>query len=71
MYVACQVMGMNHPAAHTRDLALFLPFRKTLRSGTMIPLGTLVSQVLRRQIGYGFEHPVRHVSKSSSPRLQG
>jgi RNA exonuclease 4 len=52
-------MGISHPAINTRDIALFLPFRKTLRTKSMIPLPTLVNRLMARSVGYVFEDPVR------------
>lgn len=55
-----QVMGLSHPAIDTRDTALFLPFRRSLRykSNVMVPLVTLVNQLMARNIGLHGEHPV-------------
>lgn len=54
-------MGLSHPAIDTRDIALFLPFRRSLRvrANQMIPMITLVTQLLGRNIGLHGEHPVR------------
>lgn len=55
-----QVMGLSHPAIDTRDSALFLPFRRTLRHkpNNMIPLATLMNQFMGRTIGQHGEVPV-------------
>ncbi|THH32323.1 hypothetical protein EUX98_g1852 [Antrodiella citrinella] len=47
------VMGLSHPAIDTRDTALFLPFRKSLKSksSALIPLATLMHRLMNRQIG--------------------
>ncbi|KAI0702470.1 hypothetical protein BC835DRAFT_1411025 [Cytidiella melzeri] len=54
------VMGLSHPAIDTRDIALFLPFRRSLRvrANQMIPLVNIVTQMLGRNIGLHGEHPV-------------
>ena len=53
-------MGLSHAAIDTRDLALFLPFRRTLRHkpNVMVPLVTLVDQFMGRNIGLHGEVPV-------------
>jgi RNA exonuclease 4 len=53
-------MGLSHPAIDTRDVALFLPFRRSLRvrANQLIPLANLVTQMLGRNIGLHGEHPV-------------
>lgn len=68
-----QVMGLSHPAIDTRDTALFLPFRRSLRyrPNTMVPLVTLVSGFMARTIGQHGEQPVctsQAVSMSYSDR---
>ncbi|TCD70078.1 hypothetical protein EIP91_005060 [Steccherinum ochraceum] len=47
------VMELSHPAIDTRDTALFLPFRKSLKykSHAVVPLNTLVLKLMNRQIG--------------------
>ncbi|KAH8100513.1 hypothetical protein BXZ70DRAFT_907203 [Cristinia sonorae] len=47
------VMGLSHPAIDTRDAALFLPFRKSLKykPHVIIPLATLMQLLMNRQIG--------------------
>ncbi|KAI0343939.1 hypothetical protein BDW22DRAFT_1419045 [Trametopsis cervina] len=56
------VMGLSHPAIDTRDVALFLPFRRSLRvrATHVVPLVALVNQLLARNIGLHGEHPVEH-----------
>jgi RNA exonuclease 4 len=54
----CQVMGLKHPASHTRDVALFLPFRKSIGSKHSIPLPQLIQHFMNRRIGPSFENPV-------------
>lgn len=48
-----QVMGLSHPAIDTRDIALFLPFRRSLRvrPNVQVPLVTLVNSFMGRNIG--------------------
>ncbi|KZT19388.1 hypothetical protein NEOLEDRAFT_1183427 [Neolentinus lepideus HHB14362 ss-1] len=54
------VIGTSHPAIDTRDVALFLPFRQTLRSKKMISLPTLVDRLMARNIGAGYEDPLEN-----------
>ncbi|KAH9835797.1 uncharacterized protein C8Q71DRAFT_797322 [Rhodofomes roseus] len=56
------VMGLSHPAIDTRDIALFMPFRRSLRSrpNIMIPLMTLVNRFMGRHIGLQGEVPVEN-----------
>ena len=53
-------MGLSHPAIDTRDTALFLPFRRTLRvrANVMLPLRTLVNALMGREFGLHGENPV-------------
>jgi RNA exonuclease 4 len=51
-------MDLKHPASHTRDVALFLPFRKSLGLKQSIPLPQLIQQFMNRRIGASFENPV-------------
>lgn len=55
-----KVLGLSHPALRTRDLALFRPFRKKLRSKSAISLPTLVHLFMGRNIGMDYENPVSH-----------
>lgn len=52
--------GLSHPAIDTRDVASFVPFRKTLgyKSSQTVPLKTLVNKFMGRDIGHGYEHPL-------------
>ena len=54
-------MGLSHPAIDTRDVALFMPFRRSLRSrpNVMIPLMTLVERFMGRHVGLHGDDPVR------------
>jgi RNA exonuclease 4 len=52
-------MGFSHPAIDTRDTALFLPFRKTLKAKKLVPLPDLVRYFMARKMGGSFEDPVR------------
>ncbi|KAI0728598.1 hypothetical protein C8Q72DRAFT_364994 [Fomitopsis betulina] len=54
------VMGLSHPAIDTRDVALFMPFRRSLRSRphVMIPLMTLVNRLMGRHIGLHGDDPI-------------
>jgi len=59
-------MGLTHPAIDTRDLALFLPFRRSLRykSTTMVPLDTLINRLMGRHIGLHGEIPLEQARAS-------
>ncbi|KAF7794705.1 hypothetical protein EIP86_005843 [Pleurotus ostreatoroseus] len=52
-------MGLSHPAIDTRDVALFLPFRRSLRvrANQQVPLVTLVNQLMGRNYGMHGEYP--------------
>lgn len=53
-------LGLSHPAIDTRDVASFVPFRKSLgyKSSHIVPLKILVNKFMGRDIGHGYEHPV-------------
>lgn len=57
-------MGLSHPAIDTRDTAIFLPFRKSLKykSHATIPLPTLMQHFMNRQIGANGEVAVSILS---------
>ncbi|KAI0322287.1 hypothetical protein OF83DRAFT_1049658 [Amylostereum chailletii] len=44
------VMGIPHPAIDTRDVAIFLPFRRSLRATQMPPLPVLVNRLMGRNM---------------------
>ncbi|PFH49214.1 hypothetical protein AMATHDRAFT_148109, partial [Amanita thiersii Skay4041] len=50
------VLGLAHPAIDTRDLALFRPLRKKLKSRTMVGLPTLVRLFMGRNVGLDYEN---------------
>ncbi|EPS99111.1 hypothetical protein FOMPIDRAFT_1124880 [Fomitopsis schrenkii] len=54
------VMGLSHPAIDTRDVALFMPFRRSLRyrPNVMIPLTTLVNRFMGRHVGLHGDDPI-------------
>ncbi|EMD41668.1 hypothetical protein CERSUDRAFT_43071, partial [Gelatoporia subvermispora B] len=54
------LLNLSHPAIDTRDVALFMSFRRTLgvRPSTMIPLKDLVLRFMGRNIGLYGEVPV-------------
>ncbi|TDL28805.1 hypothetical protein BD410DRAFT_781349 [Rickenella mellea] len=52
------LIGIRHPALDTRDLSLFLPFRRSLCGYSVVPLRQLVYHLMRRKIGFGYEHPL-------------
>lgn len=54
------VLGIAHPALDTRDVAIFLPFRRSLRCRQILPLPILVNRLMGRNIGLGYEHPVEN-----------
>ncbi|KAI0932515.1 hypothetical protein AcW2_001121 [Taiwanofungus camphoratus] len=56
------VMGLSHPAIDTRDVALFMAFRRSLRSraNVILPLVTLVNRFMGRNIGLHGELPLEH-----------
>lgn len=58
--VFLKFLGLSHPAIDTRDIASFVPFRKSLgyKSSQIVPLKTLVNKFMGRDIGSGYEHPV-------------
>jgi hypothetical protein len=53
-------LGLSHPAIDTRDIASFVPFRKSLgyKNSQIIPLNILVNQFMGWDLGLGYEHPV-------------
>ena len=64
-----KVMGLSHPAIDTRDAALFLPFRRSLRyrSNVQVPLVTLVNRFMGRNIGLHGDIPVRPPARAITP----
>ncbi|KZT06366.1 uncharacterized protein LAESUDRAFT_737079 [Laetiporus sulphureus 93-53] len=56
------VLGLAHPAIDTRDVALFMPFRRSLGSkpSVTLPLVTLINRLMGRHIGLHGEFPVEH-----------
>lgn len=71
--VLLKFLGLSHPAIDTRDIASFVPFRKSLgyKSSQMIPLKILVNKLMGRDIGYGYEHPVSMTSSTISRTIAG
>ncbi|OCH96642.1 hypothetical protein OBBRIDRAFT_15474 [Obba rivulosa] len=53
------LMGLSHPAVYTRDIALFMPFRRTLRvrPSTTISLRDLVNRFMGRNVSLNGEVP--------------
>lgn len=51
-------MGLSHPAIDTRDMALYRPLRKRLKSRFILDLSTLVRVLLGREIGQSSENSV-------------
>ncbi|KAF8350218.1 hypothetical protein F5887DRAFT_944324, partial [Amanita rubescens] len=50
------VLGLVHPAIDTRDLALYRPIRKKLKSRTIVELPTLVHLFMGRSVGLDYEN---------------
>ena len=61
-----KLLGLSHPAIDTRDAALFMPFRKSLkvRPSQMVPLATLIYRLMGHYIGLQGEVPVSPVTIS-------
>ena len=57
--VFLKFLGLSHPAIDTRDVASFVPFRKSLgyKTSQIVPLRILVNKFMGRDIGHGYEHP--------------
>lgn len=50
-----QVLGLPHPAIDTRDVALYIPFRASLkRPNDILGLPTLLWHLMRRKIQESF-----------------
>lgn len=51
----CVVLGIPHPAVNTRDIALYQPFKNTLRGSAnqVIGLQTLMWHLMRRRVQDG------------------
>ena len=65
VHIDChKVVGLSHPAIDTRDAALFMPFRKSLkvRPSQMVPLATLIHKLMGHYIGLQGEVPVSPVT---------
>ena len=62
-----KAMGLSHPAIDTRDMALFRPLRKQLKSKFIVDLPTLAGWFLGRVIGQGYENSVRHPPSYDCP----
>lgn len=56
------VLGIPHPAVDTRDVALYMPFRNSLKVQQMIGLPTLMWSLMSREIQQAGEpiHPVEN-----------
>jgi len=53
------LLGLVHSALQTRDVALFLPFHRTMKCLSVAPLKHLMTLLMRRKIGFGYENLVR------------
>jgi len=62
LWQTLSVLGLSHSTIDTRDVALFMPFRRSLRSrpNVMLPLMTLVNRFMGRHIGLHGENPVEN-----------
>ncbi|KAL5495586.1 hypothetical protein ACEPAI_1049 [Sanghuangporus weigelae] len=58
LWMHFSLLGLTHPALDTRDVALYLPFHRSVSSSTVTPLKSLVSHLMRRKIGRSYEHPL-------------
>lgn len=56
LWTFLSVLGLVHPAIDTRDLALFRPLRKKLKSRAIIELPTLVHLFMGRNVGLDCEN---------------
>ncbi|KIL71012.1 hypothetical protein M378DRAFT_116496 [Amanita muscaria Koide BX008] len=61
LWTFLSVLGLVHPAIDTRDLALFRPLRKKLKSRSIIGLPTLVHLFMGRNVGLDYENSVELV----------
>lgn len=58
LWIHLSLLGLTHPAIDTRDVALYLPFHRSIRTFSVTPLRMMVSHFMRRRIGRTYEHPV-------------
>ncbi|KLO20515.1 hypothetical protein SCHPADRAFT_912094 [Schizopora paradoxa] len=58
------LLGLVHSTLRTRDVALFLPFHRTMKCFTVTPLRHLVTHLMRRKIGFGSENPIEEARAS-------
>lgn len=54
-------MGLSHTALETRDLALYRPLRKKLKSRSILSLSTLVYLFMGRNLGLDYENSVSFI----------
>ena len=67
----CLVLGLPHLAVATRDVALYRPFRKTLRSSHVIGLQTLMWHFMKREVQKQHVVPVSgHIPSSNLSHLR-
>jgi RNA exonuclease 4 len=57
-------MGIPHPTIDTRDLALFRPLRKKLKSRFIVELPALFRVFAGRNMGHGYLDSVRNAFRS-------
>ncbi|KAL9715864.1 hypothetical protein Ac2012v2_000307 [Leucoagaricus gongylophorus] len=50
------VLGIPHPAVNTRDVALYMPFRNSLKAQQTVGLPTLMWNLMAREIQLAGEH---------------
>ncbi|ESK98480.1 rna exonuclease 4 [Moniliophthora roreri MCA 2997] len=64
LWMFLSIMGLSHPALRTRDLALFLPLRRKLKSRRVVELEILVRVYMGRNLGIVFEDPLENARAS-------
>ena len=65
------VLGLPHPAVATRDVALYRPFRNTLRSPNHVTgLQTLMWHFMNRQVQKDHVVPVSYILPSNHSRIR-
>ncbi|KAL4258525.1 Ribonuclease H superfamily protein [Pleurotus pulmonarius] len=58
LWLFLSVLGLKHPTIHTRDLALFLPLRRRLKTSKAVNLSLLVHHFMGRNVGLDYEDPL-------------
>ncbi|TFK76831.1 hypothetical protein BDN72DRAFT_754921 [Pluteus cervinus] len=60
LWIFLSVLGLSHSALETRDLALYRPLRKKLKSKRMISLSLLVRLFMGRSVGLYYENSLEN-----------